>query len=193
MYRVFFDDGTGLCGVPLSGAMQWMPLDFGITVRHSWSSEISGLERVFFTSDSGYVYEMDRGRSFDGSAIQAFLIEHPFTGGAPTMRKTFRAATLEATGESAFTLYLQPEFNYGDADDLSTPQSSLSATGGSLRWDVSSWDKSNWDGGTTARMRFETHGGAVAMGTNFYTSSSVELPHTLHGLNVSYTTRRAQR
>jgi hypothetical protein len=78
----------------------------------------------------------------------------PFTNASPSIRKTFRYATVEASGDGAFTLATLGEFDYGDPDTLLTPQTSASAVGAAARWDVSRYDEAVYDGAAVA------HGGA---------------------------------
>jgi hypothetical protein len=196
LYRVFFDDGTGLTGVPAGSELQWMPFSYGFTVTHAWSATIAGIERWFITSDSSdaaYVYEIDVGRSFDGGSITAWLGLHPFTARAPGIRKTFRSTVIEATGESPFTLQAIGEFNYGDPDVLVTESLTVTPTGAAMRWDVSDWDEAVWDGVYASRLTFETRGQGAALGLNIFSDSATELPHTLHGETVNYTVRRSER
>ena len=201
LYRIFFNDGTGLVGVPKGSpapgtpvsVIQWMPFAYNFQVRKCWRSEVNGVERMFASGDTGYVYELDVGRSFDGAAITAFLFMHPFTDDSPWQRKTFRQVDLEASGESPFTVTADFDYDYGDPDELVTPTRALMSSDVTSLYDVASWDTAYWDGSNATRLRFKSKGGGVAMGLRFYSSSASELPHTLLGASIYFTPRRQMR
>jgi hypothetical protein len=71
-----------------------------------------GNEEIYFGSTDGYVYQMERGTSFDGAAI-TWSAELAFNHiGTPRQLKTFRKAVTEVTGsgycEFSFTHSLAP-------------------------------------------------------------------------------------
>ena len=193
LYRVWFSDGTGLSGVPAKGGFQWMPISLGVNVRQMVTHRINGVERVFFCDDSGMVFESDVGRSFDGAAIEAWLILHAYTGGNVSMQKTFRSGLLEASGESAFSIRAQSEFDDGDPDVSLGDSVDASSGPAGMRWDVDRWDVGVWDGGGLTAMRVSLRGNGATMAVAMYSTSASELSHTLAGLNLLVTPRRLKR
>jgi hypothetical protein len=74
-YRLYFTDGTGV--YVTTGKGKYGPVVIGmttvtipnpITSIHS-SEDSSGAEAIFFGSSNGFVYQMEKGTSFDGAAI----------------------------------------------------------------------------------------------------------------------------
>lgn len=80
-YRVFFDDGTGICvsfrGGSIIGAT---PIEYPVKITNIWKSIENDKEQIFFTSsNSGYLYRMDSGDSMDGDYISGSM-RLPFHG-----------------------------------------------------------------------------------------------------------------
>ena len=113
-YRLFLDDGSGLYvtfdGHKLSGIM---PVLYPQNVAVIWSGEDSeGKERLFFGSDNGMVYELDRGTSFDGGEITAFLLTHYSFLGSNGYDKRFYNCTIEAKGSGFANFALRYYISY---------------------------------------------------------------------------------
>ena len=74
-----------------------------------WSGEmLNGSEAIFFGSDNGMVYHMEKGPSLDGSDIEAYAhLGFNFIK-SPRMRKRFRKAVFEVQG----TGYAEFQFSY---------------------------------------------------------------------------------
>lgn len=117
-YRLMFADGYQLTGtflregeMPQYTIQRYTRAD-GIT-PHTWDVVTAGVEsngrdRLFGAMDdeSGYVYEIDRGKSFDGGNITAFFTLTFDDGGEPETKKTYIDATVHgmALGYSSFTV-----------------------------------------------------------------------------------------
>ena len=83
------------------GRMQWMPIDLGVVVRQMISSVIDGVERVFFESDDGYVYEADAGVHSTASPLRGWIMLPSFAAGSVSVHKSLHGVTIESAGESA--------------------------------------------------------------------------------------------
>jgi hypothetical protein len=109
-YRLFFSDSYALY-VTMAGpkVMGMMPILLSHVVKCVTSDEFSdGSERSFFGSTDGYVYEMERGTSFDGGAI-TFSLSPAFNHEkSPRTRKHYRTAVVEVTGSG----YAEFQFSY---------------------------------------------------------------------------------
>ncbi|WP_395451196.1 hypothetical protein ACHMW7_16220 [Aminobacter sp. UC22_36] len=98
-YRLFFDDGTGVTIYIGRKVPEPMPFNLPIDVFCACSGEVSNGagDRIFVGGTDGYVYELDRGLSFDGAAVKAY-IRFPFNSiGSPTQRKVFKKATFDVS------------------------------------------------------------------------------------------------
>lgn len=192
MYRLFFEDGGGMSGVPGPKGLQWMPINYGMTVRQMFTHEVGGVDRTFFVSDNGMVYEADVGRSFDGEEIEAYMMMHGFNDGSVGLLKTWRAGHLEAIGESAFSIDTYAEFDEG----RSITERETAVTDGDpagLRFDLGTWNSQVWDGTAQASLKLGIRGVGFSISVAFMSQSAIELPHTLLGLQFVMSQRRLRR
>lgn len=115
-YRLFFSDGTAIY-VTMNGAklMGMMPVTLIDEVIVACSDEnTDGNEEVYFGSDDGFVYQMERGTSFDGDAIYAFLETHYDNGRAIEVMKGYEGpVTIEARGSGYAAFDLAYTLDYG--------------------------------------------------------------------------------
>jgi len=147
-YRIFFSDKTGLYITILNNKpVGVMPISFDDEVICSCSVETnSGDEAMYFGSDNGFVYQMDKGTSFDGSDIDAFYVTHFYHANSLRMKKRWMTATWEAQGEGYAQFSYSYSLDYGSASTVQ-PQSvtvDSTVTGGSS-WDEFVWDSFTWD------------------------------------------------
>ena len=93
-YRLYFGDKTGISIYLGRGAAECMPFELPYQPNVVASGQdASGNEIVFAgDADSGMVYEMDRGTSYDGAAIEAFVRLAFFNDGCPIWRSAGTAA-----------------------------------------------------------------------------------------------------
>lgn len=140
-YRLFFSDKTAIYvtmnGTKLKGMM---PVELQHQVVTVWSEEDgSGNEEVFFGCDDGYVYQMEKGTSFDGDNIYGFLYLHAdYSGRIGYGKGYFGPATVQgkSTGYAEFDLGYALDFG-----NTKTPQPNNETAV------VPSEDTQNWDTG----------------------------------------------
>jgi hypothetical protein len=152
----------------------------------------SGVEELFFGCDDGFVYQMDKGTSFNGEAVMALLRTHYNSLKTPANKKRFRKLTLELTAPLGVNIQVSPDFSYGSEDSQSTIQDfDIQAQGGA--WDISSWDSFVWDGPFvgTADARIDGSGTNIAL--LIVSESIYDPPHTLQGVIVHYDIRGLKR
>ena len=192
-YRLFFTDNTGMILTfrdrKLAGITEF---DYGIPVRVIASEEDSaGDEVIYFGSDDGYIYQAEKGTSFDGSAIVAWCILPYYHYGTPDIEKLFRKITPEIDADSSATILIQPDFSYGDPDVPTA--AAINIFGGGGTWNVDNWNEFLWSSQTvsTAFLHISNHGNN--MGIYFYSSTDREQPHTFYGVTTQYSMRKVQR
>lgn len=191
--RLFFSDGDGINITAVNNVLTFMPIGYGKVVRCAIDAQISGVNRVFFGSDDGFVYEADVGRSFDGAAIEAWLKLAFNHTGSPLIKKRFRKVNVELKAQSAMTISSQGEYSLGAIDiglsNLTTTQ--MPGSGG--RWDVGRWDQSFYDTQEQTALSVRLDGGGTDLSMTFFSSSAQELPHLLQSVTTTYTLRRIER
>lgn len=197
-YRVYGNDGSGiaLCLIPSNNGVQTAVTAFKYphNVRSVWSGEdVSGLDVVFFGDDNGFVYQCDRGSSFDGQEIEAYL-RLPFNNTkSPRLRKRYRKAVMEMSAKGYVSLSFWPEFNYGDIDIASHRGQVGVIQGAGGYWDKDLWNTFYYDARTVSSPEFEMDGTGINVSMLFYSKSKIDLGHVLQGVIFHYTARRLQR
>lgn len=203
-YRVYFNDNSALVmyvpnvGMENELTMTKMKVEFGflqypITIRKIYNTEDqTGLERTYFVSDSGFVYEDQIGTSFDGEEIESGLRLHYNHCGTPTIRKKFRRADFEMFAESPLALSFNYDLTYG-SDDSAEGLSAVDLGGAGGFYDVDSWNTIFWDGQSVANAKAQLDGSGENIGFLIYNSSASARPFVLQGVTIHYDLRRLQR
>jgi len=194
-YRVFFTDGMGLyITVVNQQLMGCMPVYFPNPVYQVFNGKFnSGEEATFFCSSNGFVYQMEKGTSFDGASIDGYLTLNQNNCGSPRMRKRFRKAAMEVSGSG------YAEFNFGYAlgyssRNITQPTGIVYDTNISqMTWDNFTWDNFSWDGNSTLPNELEVVGTAENIAITIRSTTPYWQPFTLNSILLHYSGRRMMR
>lgn len=194
-YRIYGADGSGvIVAFNDEGLIGITQLLYPVNPTCFASCEDgTGKDVVFFGADNGFVYQGDRGSSFDGQPIEAYLRMPSNTLGAPRVRKRFRKAVLSMAAVAYASIRFQPEFSDGDADVGTHRLQTGSVTGGGGYWDISTWDQFFYDARLVSTPEFSIEGTGLNMALLFYSNSEIDQGHTLQGMQIHYTPRRLAR
>lgn len=147
-YRLFFNDGSAAYWVIDGKRISMMPILFPVPVLVSCSQEVygGGDEVIYFGSSDGYIYQMEKGTSFDGAAIEAYFDLAFNNSRTIQMLKRYRRMTFElfGTGYSEFNTSYDLEYSSSDTAQTSLVNHAASLT--SANWDSFTWDNFVWDG-----------------------------------------------
>lgn len=193
--RFFFSDKRfltlGYNGNKLSG---FMLCDYPVAVRCTFSGEgPAGEELILFGTDDGYVYEADRGTSFDGAAIEAFLRPVFHHSGTPSQIKRYRRAQVDVVTAGPTTLKAAVDYSFADPSASGEPIKDVTLRGGGGFWNVANWNEFRWSAGVVATAILKLEGSGYNIGLLFSHSSATELPHRLSGVNFHLSRRRLNR
>lgn len=199
-YRILMSDGTMLTmGYSNREALGFTAGQLGFSPACTFSGEDqTGGERIFVGSTDGFVYEMNRGSTFDGGDIESFIKVYYVSNRSPEVRKRYRRMTLEMSAERFAQLSFNAEFSYGDSDiqlhmgDGPNAVSVVGSGAGSL-WDASLWDNFFWDSRDVLRPSLSMSGEGLNVSLSFYSKTKLDLGHVLSGAILHYTARRLQR
>lgn len=195
-YRLFFSDGSALYLTIANGKLLGaMPMLFPDVVRCAFSGETpDGTETSFFGSDDGFVYRLDAGTSFDGSAIDWLLSLVPANQNSPRQIKRYRKATFEVQGESYFTFNVAFDFAYGSTERAQQDAQTTAAMAlQAARWDEFTWDEFTWDGATLAPSEIGIDGSGENIVTHISGSSALFDSFTINSEIITYSARRRMR
>ncbi len=194
-YRVFFSDGTGVYITIANGkVLGAMPVQFPNAVTCCVEGETpDGSATQFFGSTNGYIYRLDAGTSFDGTAISANINLVFNSINSPRILKRYRKASVEMTGSA----YSEIQFGYdlGYRSEF-VPQAVDAAYDSDLRssyWDEMTWDNFVWDGKDISPTEVEVTGTAENIGIRITSTSALFQPFTVNSVIVHYTMRRGLR
>lgn len=194
-YRVFFSNGNALYltigNDQFKGAM---PIFFPNPVTCTTEGEsTSGVEKIFFGSTNGYVYQMDVGPSFDGAPVPYSLTLNFDSVRSPRLRKRYRRCGLEVTGSG----YAEIGFSYAlgyNSSKISQPgYVTYDSPFAVPQWDSFSWDQFTWDGATIMPTECEMVGTAENVALIFAANNNYVGAFTLNTAIIHYSVRRGIR
>ncbi|KRC36231.1 hypothetical protein ASE28_01470 [Acidovorax sp. Root219] len=195
--RLFFATGDALSITPIptaeGGTLAFLPINYGRVVSCTCADVIAGESRTFFGSDNGMVYEVDRGRSFDGAEIVAYLKLAFNHVKSPMEKKRFRRCDLESRNRSACGLQVQGEYSLGDPEIGLTDVVDVAPAANGAYYSISNYGQSYYSVPRNALSKIRVDGVGTTLCLAFVSRSASELPHTLQSVSVLYTPRRLDR
>lgn len=191
--RLFFSTGDSLSITPIGDSVGFMPISYGKTVFCTTEALMGSEHRNFFGSDDGFVYEADRGRSFDGQPIEAFVKLAFNHVKSPMERKRFRRVDIESTTDSACRMVVYGEYSLGDPSIGLTASTEISRSGLGAYYDQTNFEESFFDTPRHAINKVRVDGVGTDLSLAIVSNASNELPHTLHSVSTVFTPRRLDR
>lgn len=196
-YRLFFSDGYVLffTFTKLGGMM---PIKLAHAATWAWSSEESdGTEMIFFGSTNGMVYQMEKGTSFDGDAIEYWMdLAWDFLK-SPRVLKRYRRCALEVAGNGYAEFNFNFSLGYGATTTAQPVQQSeaVSFSSGSFDDAALMWDQVGlvWDGQTLAPTAVDMGGEAENVSLSIRGSSDYHESVKFSGALIDYSPRRYMR
>lgn len=192
-YIIYFSDNTAIAATfDNRTIVGFMDLDYEKVVRCIVSGEDgNGDEEVYFGSDDGYIYQLNKGTSFDGSAIGAFLRTPYNHMGSPQYWKRFRRVTLEMSAgvDPNINLEFAPEFSYSDPDIPTPTIEDYELKGGGGFWNSAIWNQFYWSGQAIGTLTGYIDGIGYNMSLLINSNEIHEKPHAIHGAVIHYSQR----
>lgn len=190
-YYLFWTDKTALvCTLAGTKVLGYGNAGYAHQFVCGWSGEdTGGDDRTFVGSDNGFIYELDKGDSQDGAAIES-IIRLPFNAlQGPQNRKRWHKLRLDIISPSAVTLRVAPEFDYGITSDI---VQDAAFTGGGGYWDSVAWDEFTWDGGAASDSSIYLNGVSPNIGFVIYHNEKTT-SFALVAVGLSWTPRSQDR
>ncbi|MCP4607744.1 MAG: hypothetical protein GY845_03365 [Planctomycetes bacterium] len=192
--RFYGSDGTGICMTKVGKSYDFTFFFYSDVVSCvTYGEDASGNQVIFFGTSDGMVMQADKGSSFDGTSIEAF-ITFPFNNSeSPTTLKTYRKGTFEMSSESYTEIKVSTELSYGTANLPANDVLDQIVIGPGGFWDINFWEAFFYDQETVASPSFRINGTGINMSLTVYSNSAIDLGHKFDGIIVHYTPRRLQR
>jgi hypothetical protein len=196
-YRLFFSSGDGVTLTFVDGKLAGcMPFNLPIVANVACEGETGSGSIVLVGCNDGYVYEMEKGRSFDGSDISHRIRLAWSFARSPRVRKTFKRALLDiaAAGFARLTMGYIAQRNDASIDSATATQTP-SFTGGGAGWDDPStgWDEMAWDADAFTRAGGRLNVTATDVSLYFSGTDADQLSYTINGIALEYIMRRQDR
>ena len=195
-YRLYFTDGTAITVTFLMGKpLGFSTLDFGTTiVRTIYSSEDSlGVDRTYFGSDNGYIYEMDAGTSFDGAEIESVCRLAYTNLGSSEHFKRMVKATAFIDVEDKVTLNVVPDFNYADDDLPAQGATTFELIGNGGYYGQAVYGRERYSTPYISEANIPLDATALNVGFLFHSKEIWNKPHTIKSVTLHYYYRRRNR
>lgn len=190
-YWVFFSNDTALVAYMGRKQPEFMPVNLGITVTCTCSVEVDGEEVIYLGSDDGYVYEFNRGTSFDGVAIEHY-IRLPFNHfGAPQNLKRVHAVEVQLQAEGTTTLAAALDMDYGSVSGIGAQEFTVTTGGGAL--DGLGENELYYASQIETTAKVYADGVAKNFSLKISGETDDEEPHTLTGVTYHVSMRGMQR
>lgn len=192
-YRIYWDDGSGVILYIGRKDPEVMPIKLTIDVFCACSGEVSigAGDRLFVGADDGYVYELDRGRSFDGAAIAAYLRLVFNSIGSPTQNKVFKKASIDVLCEDDIDVGLAFDIDY--AAGLGASQVDVDVAAGSTMITTDVYDDIDWTQPVQGRLEKHIAGFGLNIAVTLITEAADKRPHTFPSATFNFTPRGLDR
>lgn len=193
-WRILMSDGRSVSMIPRGRAGNEFMVQqylFSPTVACCEENE-SGNERYFIGAADGFIYEMEKGSTFDGAAIEAYFRMNFFHAGTPRLDKTFLNALMDMSSGFYGNVAYTAEFSqaaYGVSSSGGTED--LISTG-SL-WDVSLWDVMVWDSPNLSTVRLKASGTGTSVSISFYSNTKLDPSHAVQEATFYHIRRKLNR
>jgi hypothetical protein len=195
-YRLFFADGYALYCTVLNqqylGAGLALFPDCMTCVDNT--KLVTDDEATYAGSESGYVYQLDRGTSFDGRAINAYFQTAWDAIKSPRILKRFRAASIEVQGDNYTEIQYGYQLGYNSDQIAQIPDTSAVLNLGTVPfWDSFVWDEFTWDGSGLFPTDVDETGTAENVRVTITSGTNYIAPYTINSIIHHYSMRRGMR
>lgn len=189
-YRAFYDDGTGISLFFGRKSPEAMLFDFARPVTCICSvDDPGGSERIFFGSDNGFVYEMDKGTSFDGEPIEAHLQLAYNHEGSPYVLKKWARVELELVARPGTQIKMFAEYDYSGTEQASTAEQTFDVAGGGGLWGIATWADFYWSSPNEGQAKCWIDGQGQNMSPIVVSVSDDQPGYVLQGVRTVFSGR----
>lgn len=146
-YSVFTSDGEGIVATFQEGKlMGFGSVNLGESINcMSNAEDETGVDRTFFGGDTGYIFEMDKGVSFNGDEKSSWVQTVYHDCKSPTIRKRFHRAFFDVLISGVAYVQIFAEFSNGSLDVRGTSPIIDEIAGFQGTWDSGQWNSALFD------------------------------------------------
>lgn len=196
IYKIFTYEGLGVSITFQEGAIVGFGFyDLATTINFiSNAEDETGEERIFFGGADGYVYQMDKGVSFDGAPKEAWFKTVYQNLKSPKDRKRFYRAFFDVQISGKADVSLFAEYAYGSPDVRPTRTFNNDLAGVVSTWDAGLWDQAVFDSSQiTEGSYIDLKGTGDSISLVVYSNSAKDDIFTFKDVIYKYKLRRSMR
>lgn len=196
-YRLFFNNGDGLYITLVNGTLVGcMPVYFPVSFFCSYEGKTAAGEDVMLVGGTdGFVYQLDKGTSFDGDAIPFQLVLNYTSAKNPRLLKRYRRASIEISSDvdTQVAFDFTSILGYDSAEYSQPGSASYAEYLSSARWDACIWDSFFWDSNGLAPINCELDGSAENVALVVSGETDYTYPFNINSILIHYSPRRMLR
>ncbi|TIW28674.1 MAG: hypothetical protein E5V63_04125 [Mesorhizobium sp.] len=189
-YRMYWDDGSGVVLYMGRKYPETLPFKLPATFYSSCVGEIQAGngDRLFAGGTDGYVYELDKGTSFDGAAIDTYLRLAFNNLKSPTQNKAFHKFTADVLCEDAITVGIKFEIDYSRAPEHGS-QISETASAGMPIISTAAYGSIDWMVPVQGEVTHYLYGFGRNVAVTLVTSAADKEKHTFPSSTLNFSPR----
>lgn len=189
-YRLFFSDGSGISLFFGRKFAEPMLFDYGQVITCVCTTdEQDEKERIFCGSESGFVYELDIGTSFDGAPIDGYLQLAYNHEGGPWVLKRWHKTVFEMIATPGTNVGLSASYDYGGGEQGGTPTARFEVAGGGGLWDIADWNDFYWSTAIAGQAECYLDGMGKNMSPILVTGATDQDGYVVQGATNLFTVR----
>jgi len=188
-YRLYFSNGGGLYFSFLNKKLRGVTvIDFIKPVlKVTEGEDTNGNIVIFFASTDGYVYQMDSGTSFDGSAISTLMTTAFYHYKSPRNWKRFKEVLFEIASISDLTVDIRFAFDYLSGYVPRSGIFGIDLLAAGARWGEGLWGTMRYSGSeSTNRIKFPIQGLGANMSISIRTTETYKRQHTVQNFITDF-------
>ncbi|MER9912797.1 hypothetical protein NKJ71_19415 [Mesorhizobium sp. M0050] len=189
-YRLYWNDGSGVVLYIGRKYPETLPFKLPVTLYSSCVGEISsGLgDRLFGGGTDGYVYELDKGTSFDGAVIDTYLRLAFNNLQSATQNKVFHKFTADVLCEDALSIGVKFDINYSRSPERGDQRSEAVAAGTPIV-STAAYAAIDWTQSVQGELTRYMYGFGRNVAVTLVTSASDKRRHTFPSSTLNFSPR----
>jgi hypothetical protein len=192
-YRLFWDDGSGITLYIGRKAPEALPFKVGFRAYCACAGEVDNGrgDRLFVGAHDGFVYELNRGTSYDGAEIQSY-IRLPFTAaGSPSQATRWMKATFEMDAPDDTTFGVAFDVDYGRG--LGGEATDVDLDAGSAIVSSDLYANVDWSQPVQGVLEYHIAGIGPNIAATLIHNSAVARQHTISSQTYNFSRRGMKR
>lgn len=187
--RILYSDLSGVSVFLGRKSPEVMPYVYPFQVcvaKKATNSDLYG-DVVLAGGEDGFVYALDRGTSFDGAEIEAFLRLARDPIGNHRQNKRFHSAFIESEGADAINFSVAFQLGFGTIESSEERIANATPAGGI--WNESNWNEFVWSASDISDVRVPVNGFGPAISYAIIVSVTEEEHPTFQGITTNASPR----